>query len=375
MLTTPHPSAIAFQVRARSTRCSARLGALTLAERQIATPCFMPVGTQATVKGAAAGDLEALGFGLILANTYHLHLRPGDELVASMGGLHAFSGWGGSILTDSGGYQVFSLAKLRRIEDDGIRFQSHLDGAQVHFTPERVMAIQRNLGADIAMAFDECAPHPCDIAYARQAMARTHRWLERCMEAHDGRTTSGRPQALFGIVQGATYQDLREESAAFLTSLDLPGYAIGGLAVGEERDIRNRCVEWCTAGLPDHKPRYLMGVGTPADIVDAVRRGVDMFDCVLPTRNGRTGQVFTSEGVLNLRNARYAEDAAPLDIRCSCLVCRNHTRAYMRHLFATHEMLGPILATHHNLAFYAALMEQIREAIAADTLDDLEVAP
>ena len=358
-----------FTVRTRSSTCSARLGTLHLAGSDIPTPCFMPVGTQATVKGMAAGDLEAMGYGLLLANTYHLHLRPGDELIARMGGLHRFAGWRGAYLTDSGGYQVFSLAKLRKVEEDGIRFQSHIDGAPVFFTPESVMRIQRNLGADIAMAFDECAPYPCDRAYAEQAMVRTHRWAERCIAVHDGQTASGRAQALFGIVQGATYRDLREESARFLAGLAMPGYAIGGLAVGEDRDTRNRCVEWCTSVLPEEKPRYLMGVGLPCDIVDAVRRGVDMFDCVLPTRNGRTGQVFTSRGVLNMRNARYAEDEGPLDPDCDCLTCRNHTRAYVRHLFVTHEMLGPILATHHNLSFYRTLMARIREAVQADALD------
>lgn len=331
----------------------------------------MPVGTLATVKGMAAGDLAAMGYGILLANTYHLHLRPGDEVVARMGGLHGFTGWSGGFLTDSGGYQVFSLAKLRRVEEDGIRFRSHLDGSPIVFTPESVMRIQRNLGADIAMAFDECAPYPCGHAYARAAMERTHRWAERCRSAHDGLAASGRPQALFGIVQGATFRDLREESAAFLTGLDFPGYAIGGLAVGEDRDTRNRCVGWCTGILPDAKPRYLMGVGTPGDILDAVRHGVDMFDCVLPTRNGRTGQVFTSAGVLNMRNARYAEDGGPLDPTCECAVCRSHSRAYVRHLFATHEMLGPILTTYHNLSFYARLMERIREAIRAQALDAL----
>ncbi|MBM3495406.1 MAG: tRNA guanosine(34) transglycosylase Tgt, partial [Armatimonadetes bacterium] len=302
------PRAIGFSIDARSSTCSARLGRLALPDGELRTPCFMPVGTQATVKGAAASDLSAMGYGLLLANTYHLHLRPGDELIARLGGLHRFSGWTGGLLTDSGGYQVFSLAKLRRVEEDGIRFQSHLDGALVHFTPESVMGIQRNLGADIAMAFDECAPYPCDHGYAQAAMERTHRWVERCLACHDGLTASGRPQALFGIVQGATYRDLREESTRFLANLAMPGYAIGGLAVGEDRATRNACVEWCTAGLPEAKPRYLMGVGTPDDILDAVRRGVDMFDCVLPTRNGRTGQVFTTGGVLNLRNAQYAED-------------------------------------------------------------------
>jgi len=335
----------------------------------------MPVGTQGTVKGASVGDLSAMGYHLLLANTYHLHLRPGDALIARIGGLHRFVGWNGALLTDSGGFQVFSLTELRTVEEDGIRFRSHLDGSALFFSPESVMEIQHNLGADIAMAFDECVPYPCDRAYAQEAMERTHRWAVRGREAprvSGQKAAGGWPQALFGIVQGATYRDLREQSARFLTDVDLPGYAIGGLAVGEDRQLRNDCIEWCTAVLPEDKPRYLMGVGTPRDILDAVLRGVDMFDCVLPTRNGRTGQLFTSQGVLNIRNARYAEDPCPPDPECDCAVCRNHSRAYLRHLFNSREMLGPILATHHNLHFYARLMERIRHAIAEDRLQALE---
>jgi len=374
MQTPSDQCGIEFTVHARSTTSSARTGTLRLPHATVSTPCFMPVGTQGTVKGAAVGDLEAMGYGLLLANTYHLHLRPGDALIARMGGLHRFTGWTGAFLTDSGGYQVFSLAGLRSVEDDGIRFRSHLDGSSLYFTPETVMEIQRNLGADIIMAFDECVPYPCEPAYAAAALERTHRWALRCRDAHSaagGCAAGGWPQALFGIVQGATYRDLREASARYLTELDLPGYAIGGLAVGEDRAARNACIEWSTAILPEGKPRYLMGVGTPADILDSVRRGVDMFDCVLPTRNGRTGQVFTRSGVLNLRNARFAEDALPPDPGCRCFVCTNHSRAYLRHLFMTREMLGPILATHHNLFFYADLMERIRTAIREDTLDAL----
>ncbi len=358
-----------FSVTARSSTCAARAGLLHLPHAEVETPVFMPVGTQATVKSMTPGELAELGFRLILGNTYHLHLRPGEDRVARAGGLHRFQGWDGALLTDSGGFQVFSLQGLRRIGVDGVEFQSHIDGSRHTFTPESVMEIERKLGADIIMAFDECAPYPCEESYARAAMERTHRWAERCVQAHDAadRTAEGGwPQALFGIVQGATYRPLREESARFLTGLDLPGYAIGGLAVGEEPAPRNEAIAWCTALLPAEKPRYLMGVGTPVDILDAVERGVDMFDCVLPTRNARNAQVFTRRGVLNLRNARFAEEFTPLDPECGCAVCRRHTRAYVRHLFQTNEILGPRLTTYHNLHFYAALMQGIRAAIRED---------
>jgi len=329
----------------------------------------MPVGTQATVKAMTPEELTEIGYRLILGNTYHLHLRPGEDLIACAGGLHRFAGWDGAFLTDSGGFQVFSLAGLRRIGADGVEFQSHIDGSRHLFTPQSVMEIQQKLGADVIMAFDECAPFPCDEAYARAAMERTHRWAEQCREAHEragNRAAGGWEQALFGIAQGATYRSLREESARVLAAMDFPGYAIGGLAVGESKEARNACVEWCNALLPEEKPRYLMGVGTPEDILDAVARGVDMFDCVLPTRNARNAQVFTSRGVLNLRNARFAEDFGPLDPACDCAVCARHTRAYVRHLFKANEILASRLTTYHNLYFYAALMRDIRAAIRAD---------
>ncbi len=333
----------------------------------------MPVGTQATVKAMTPGELAELGFRIILGNTYHLHLRPGEDLLANAGGLHRFSGWDGALLTDSGGYQVFSLNKLRRIGAEGVEFQSHIDGSRHFFSPESVMEIQRKIGADIIMAFDECAPYPCEETYAREAMERTHRWAERCREAHaraDGRAAGGWAQMLFGIVQGATYRPLREESARALTAMNFPGYAIGGLAVGETQNDRNEAVAWCTALLPEEKPRYLMGVGTPEDILDAVERGVDMFDCVLPTRNARNAQVFTSEGVLNLINARFTEDFGPLDPACRCAVCRRHSRAYVRHLFKANEILASRLTTYHNLALYGGLMQGIREAIRANRLSE-----
>jgi queuine tRNA-ribosyltransferase len=359
-----------FKVTERSDECdvSARCGVLTLPHATVETPVFMPVGTQATVKAMTPGELKEIGFGLILGNTYHLHLRPGEELIARAGGLHRFSGWDGAMLTDSGGFQVFSLSGLRRIGADGVQFQSHIDGSKHEFTPESVMRIERDLGADIIMAFDECAPYPCTYEYAVEAMERTHRWAERCRAAYDEsgrRATGGWQQALFGIVQGGVHRDLREQSARFLVGLDLPGYAVGGLAVGEAPEQRNESIAWTTALLPVEKPRYLMGVGTPIDILDAVERGIDMFDCVLPTRNARNAQVFTSAGVLNLRNAKFAEDFGPIDSECDCPVCARHTRAYVKHLFKANEILGPRLTTYHNLYFYHRLMANIRTAIRA----------
>lgn len=345
---------------------SARYGRLTLPHATVETPVFMPVGTQATVKAMTPGELAEIGFGLILGNTYHLHLRPGEALIDRAGGLHRFSGWGGALLTDSGGFQVFSLKGLRRIGEDGVQFQSHLDGSRHEFTAESVMEIERLIGADIIMAFDECAPYPCTYEYAVAAMNRTHRWAERCRVAYDKtgrRAAQGWPQALFGIVQGGVHRELREESAKTLVALDFPGYAVGGLAVGEEPEQRNQSIAWTTALLPQNKPRYLMGVGTPIDILDAVQHGIDMFDCVLPTRNARNAQVFTSAGVLNLRNAQFHEDWRPLDPDCSCPVCQTHSRAYIQHLFRAGEILGPRLTTYHNLYFYHALMASIRDAI------------
>lgn len=364
-----------FQVTERSEECnvSARCGILTLPHATVETPVFMPVGTQATVKAMTPGELREIGFGLILGNTYHLHLRPGEELIARAGGLHRFSGWEGAMLTDSGGFQVFSLSGLRRIGSDGVQFQSHIDGSKHEFTPESVMRIERDIGADIIMAFDECAPYPCTYEYAVEAMERTHRWAERCLTAYTGfsrQATGGWKQALFGIVQGGVHRDLREQSARFLVGLDLPGYAVGGLAVGEAPEQRNESIAWSTALLPLDKPRYLMGVGTPIDILDAVQRGIDMFDCVLPTRNARNAQVFTSLGVLNLRNAKFAEDFGPIDPDCDCPVCARHTRAYIKHLFKANEILGPRLTTYHNLYFYHRLMANIRAAIRAGRFAD-----
>jgi queuine tRNA-ribosyltransferase len=364
--------ALSFEITARESEGPARCGLLRLPHAVVETPVFMPVGTQGTVKAMTPGELNEIGFGLLLANAYHLHLRPGEHLVARAGGLHRFCGWSGALLTDSGGYQLFSLAAMRRIGPDGVRFQSHIDGSAHEFTPESVMQIQRDIGADIAMAFDECAPYPSTPEYAAEALERTHRWAQRCRAAHAaaGETaTGGWPQALFGIVQGGIFRELRETSARTLAALDFPGYGVGGLAVGESAEERNIALDCSVCLLPEHKPRYLMGVGTPEDILDAVARGIDMFDCVLPTRNARTGQVFTSEGVLNMMNARHTEDFGPLDPACECRVCRLHSRAYVRHLFKTKEILAARLSTYHNLSFYQTLMANIRKSIRQGRLE------
>jgi queuine tRNA-ribosyltransferase len=348
------------------TGVTGRCGQLTLPHAAVETPVFMPVGTQATVKAMTPGELSEIGFGLILGNTYHLHLRPGEDLIRRAGGLHRYAGWPGAMLTDSGGFQVFSLTGLRRIGADSVQFQSHIDGSRHEFNSETVMQIQRDLGADIVMAFDECAPYPSTPEYTREAMVRTHNWAARCYEAYTRsgrRAAGGWPQTLFGIVQGGVYRELREESVRTLVGMDFPGYAIGGLAVGEEPAQRNLSIDYTAQLLPQNKPRYLMGVGTPVDILDAVQRGVDMFDCVLPTRNARNAQVFTSQGVLNIRNAQYNEDFGPLDPACSCIVCARHSRAYVRHLFRANEILGPRLTTYHNLYFYHQLMTMIRSTL------------
>ncbi len=361
-----------FQVTRQSGEAGVigRCGVLQLPHATVETPVFMPVGTQATVKAMTPGELREIGFGLILGNTYHLHLRPGEQLIARAGGLHRFQGWDGALLTDSGGFQVFSLAGLRRIGEDGVQFQSHLDGSKHIFTSESVMQIERDLGADIVMAFDECAPYPCTEQYAREAMDRTHRWAQRCLDdynSHDRLATGGWPQALFGIVQGGVFPDLRSESARTLVEMEFPGYAVGGLAVGEPYAQRNDTIAHTTALLPLDKPRYLMGVGTPPDLLEAVQRGIDMFDCVLPTRNARNAQVFTRAGVLNLRNAKFTEDDSPIDPECNCAVCARHTRSYIRHLFMAKEILAPRLTTYHNLAFYHRLMADMRHALRTDT--------
>lgn len=340
----------------------ARLGRLVLPHATVDTPVFMPVGTQATVKTLSPHEVEDLGARLILGNTYHLFLRPGHELVRQAGGLHRFMGWQHAMLTDSGGFQVFSLAPLRKITEEGVHFKSHIDGSAQFLSPEVVMQIENALGADIMMAFDECTSVPTNHEEALQACDRTARWAERCLAAHR------RPedQALFGIVQGNVYMDLRQRSAEQITALDFPGYAVGGLSVGEPKDVMYSVLEQTTPLLPLYKPRYLMGVGAPEDLLNGVARGVDMFDCVLPTRVARHGTAFTRDGKLTVKGARVAQDFRPIEEGCECYACRHFSRAYIRHLYNADESLGPRLVSIHNLRFLVRLMEEIRAAIAGD---------
>ena len=324
----------------------------------------MPVGTQATVKTLTSGEVADLGAQIILGNTYHLFLRPGDELLQQLGGLHRFMDWSGPILTDSGGFQVWSLSDRRTIDDEGVTFRSHLDGSTRRFTPERAMAIQARIGADIVMAFDECSAYGATHAYAMMAMERTHRWLQRCIAAQ-----SRSDQALFGIVQGNLFPDLREQSAAFVAMQPVLGFGIGGLSVGEPKAEMYATLRTTTDVLPADRPRYLMGVGAPEDLLESIGRGVDMFDCVLPTRLGRHGAAFTPSGRINLLNAQWAADDRPIEEGCDCLACRRYSRAYLRHLFRAEEALGPRLATLHNLRFLIRLMEQSREAILEDRFE------
>ncbi|MER2598506.1 MAG: tRNA guanosine(34) transglycosylase Tgt [Caldilineales bacterium] len=350
--------AIYLELIQRDAASQARLGRLHTPHGIVPTPLFAPVGTQATVKALTPRDLHELGAGLVLANTYHLFLRPGAELVARLGGLHAFMGWDGPLLTDSGGYQVFSLAHRRKLDADGVTFRSHIDGSLQRFTPESVMDTEQKLGADIAMCLDEC-PDPLERAVNERALLRTHAWAERCRAAHN------RPdQALFGIVQGGIFPDLRSESARFLVNLDFPGYAVGGLAVGESKAQMIATLAHTCPLLPADKPRYLMGVGAPEDILEAVAQGIDMFDCVLPTRVARNGALLTHAGRLNIRNARHSDSTLPIEEGCTCYTCQHFSRAYLRHLFKAGEILGLHLATLHNVHFMLRLMEQIRAAIA-----------
>jgi queuine tRNA-ribosyltransferase len=356
---------IGFELIARDGR--ARRGRLSTAHGTIETPAFMPVGTAATVKAMTPEDVHATGAEILLCNTYHLMLRPGAERVAKLGGLHRFMNWPGPILTDSGGYQVMSLSELRKIDEEGVRFQSHLDGSKHLLTPERSIEIQHLLDADITMAFDECTPYPATAAQAEQSMRLSMRWAERSRRAFVERPGYG----LFGIVQGSVFPNLRADSAKALIALGFDGYAIGGLAVGEGRALMLSTIEATEPHLPADRPRYLMGVGKPSDLVAAVARGVDMFDCVLPTRSGRTAQAFTRQGTLNLRNARHAEDAGPLDPECRCPACRNYSRAYLQHLVKANEILGAMLLTRHNLTYYQDLMAELRAAIEADRVADI----
>ena len=351
-----------YTLLASDTHTLARAGLLETARGPVETPAFMPVGTQATVKGLTPDVLRSVGARLVLANTYHLALRPGEETVAALGGLHAFMAWDGPILTDSGGFQVFSLAARRDLNDEGVTFRSHIDGRRITLTPARAIAIQEALGADIIMCFDHCPALPATRADVADATARTLRWALVCKSVHT------RPdQALFGIVQGGTHADLRRECAEALVALDFPGYAVGGVSVGESREEFLLALEATTPSLPTHKPRYLMGVGRPEDLLMAVARGIDMFDCVLPTRNGRNATCLSSQGPVRLRNARYRLDPKPIDESCRCPVCARFSRAYLRHLFMADEMLGPILASTHNLAFLHQLMHDARRAIVAGT--------
>jgi len=358
--------AVKYELIKQCKQTGARLGRLHTPHGTIETPIFMPVGTLATVKTQSPEDLKQMNAQIILSNTYHLFLRPGDDIVKEAGGLHKFMNWDRPILTDSGGFQVFSLSNMRKIEEEGVHFKNHLNGEKLFISPEKATQIQNNLGADIMMAFDECAPYPADRDYVKQSLERTTRWAERCLKAHQ------RPhdQALFGIVQGGMYSDLRAQSAREITSLDFPGYAIGGLSVGEPKDLMNEVLESTTPLLPQDKARYLMGVGSPDALLDGVIRGIDMFDCVLPTRIGRNGTTMTSEGRLVVRNAKYARDYGPLDPKCDCYTCTNYTRAYIRHLVKCEETFGFRLTSYHNLYFLLKLMENIREAIRQDSLLD-----
>jgi queuine tRNA-ribosyltransferase len=353
-----------FELLETDTTSAARRGRMDLGRVVVETPVFMPVGTQATVKAMTPDEVWEIGYRLLLANTYHLYLRPGAELIERAGGIHRFMAWKGGVLTDSGGYQVFSLRDLRRVGDDGVRFRSHLDGTEHTFTPEGVMRIEEQIGADVIMAFDECPPYPTTLEYARESMVRTHAWAKRCREAHQ--TDS----LLFGIVQGSVYPELRRESAEYIASLDFPGNAIGGTSVGEPREAMLEAVEICAPLLPANKPRYLMGVGMPLDILDAVARGMDMFDCVLPTRMGRNGTAFTTYGRANIKAARYREEFGPLDPECPCPVCQRYSAAYLRHLYKAGEILSARLLTYHNLSFYYRLMAGIREALDTGHFSD-----
>ena len=357
-----------FQLETTDPHTRARAGTFRNARGSVATPIFMPVGTQGSVKTLSVADLEACGAQIILGNTYHLYLRPGHGLIRDLGGLHRFNSWPHLILTDSGGFQVFSLAELNRITDDGVRFQSHLDGSHHQFTAEISMEIQTALGSDIVMVFDQCTTYPCTPEDSRVALERTVAWALRSRRAFDTRDAlPGSDQALFGIVQGSVYPDQRVECAGRLQEIGFDGYAIGGLAVGESKSAMWETVEAVEPHLPAERPRYLMGVGTPDDLVEGVRRGIDMFDCVMPTRNARNGQLFTRQGPMNIKNARFAEDDLPPDPACGCYTCRHFSRAYLRHLYVAGEITGSVLNSIHNVAFYLDTMRQIRHAIAHGT--------
>ncbi|RSL29210.1 tRNA guanosine(34) transglycosylase Tgt [Salibacterium salarium] len=363
-------AAITYELIKTCKQSGARLGKIHTPHGSIDTPIFMPVGTLATVKTLSPDELDEMAAQVILSNTYHLWLRPGEDIVEEAGGLHSFMNWDKPILTDSGGYQVFSLSDLRDIKEEGVHFRNHISGEKLFLSPEKAMTIQNALGPDMMMAFDECPPYPAEEAYMKASVERTSRWAERCLEAHQ------RPndQALFGIIQGGEYEHLRKQSANDLISLNFPGYAIGGLSVGEPKDVMNHVLDFTTPLLPKDKPRYLMGVGSADSLIDGAIRGVDMFDCVLPTRIARNGACMTSNGRLVVRNAAYARDFGPIDENCNCYTCRNYSRAYIRHLVKAKETFGFRLTSYHNLYFLLNLMEQVREAIREDRLLDFREA-
>lgn len=355
---------ITYELIKTCKQTGARLGRVHTPHGSFDTPAFMPVGTLATVKTISPEELKEIGANIILSNTYHLWLRPGEDIIKEAGGLHQFMNWDGAILTDSGGFQVFSLSEMREITEEGVHFRNHLNGEKLFLSPEKATNIQNALGSDIMMAFDECPPYPADHQYMRDSVERTSRWAERCLNAHQRKEEQG----LFGIIQGGEYEDLRKQSARDLVSLDFPGYAIGGLSVGEPKEVMNHVLEFTTPLMPTNKPRYLMGVGSPDSLIDGAVRGVDMFDCVLPTRIARNGTCMTSNGRLVVRNAKYARDFSPIDENCDCHVCKNYTRAYIRHLIKCNETFGFRLTTYHNLYFLLKLMEQVRIAISEDRL-------
>jgi queuine tRNA-ribosyltransferase len=343
---------------------TARRGRLSFDRGVVETPAFMPVGTYGTVKAMTPEELTGLGAQIILGNTFHLMLRPGTDIIKKHGDLHDFMNWQGPILTDSGGFQVFSLAKMRKITEQGVHFNSPVNGSKIFLSPEVSMQVQRDLGSDIVMVFDECTPYPAEANVVRESMEMSLRWAARSKLAH-----ADNPNALFGIVQGGTYPDLRRESALGLTEIGFDGYAIGGLSVGEPADERNETLDHCLPHLPTDKPRYLMGVGKPEDLIEGVRRGIDMFDCVIPTRNARTGFLYTHQGIVRIRNARYADDTLPIDEQCGCYTCQHYSRAYLRHLDKCGEILGARLNTIHNLYYFQVLMSRIRKAIVEDRYD------
>ena len=359
---------IRYELIKTCAQTGARLGIVHTPHGSFETPTFMPVGTQATVKAMSPEELKEMNAGIILSNTYHLWLRPGNDIVKEAGGLHKFMNWDRPILTDSGGFQVFSLSQFRKIEEEGVHFRNHLNGDKLFLSPEKAMEIQNDLGSDIMMAFDECPPYPATYEYMLASVDRTTRWAKRCKEAHQ------RPdeQGLFGIIQGGEYEDLRKRSAEALVELDFPGYAVGGLSVGEPKDVMNKVLDFTTPLMPADKPRYLMGVGSPDSLIDGSIRGIDMFDCVLPTRIARNGTLMTSEGRMVIKNAKYARDFRPIDENCDCYTCKNYTRAYVRHLLRTEETFGLRLTSYHNLRFLIKLMEDVRQAIREDRLGDFK---